>query len=232
MERIGDAFVWPFRDPKWVEKVAIIGLISFIPIIGTINGLGWMLNSLDRLREGKHELPPGNFDHLGRGVLLFVVLLVYTLVLVVVCGGVLLAGFMLLSIGGSHEGNTFVGLIGAAVTLLGFGLIVLATLALFFARPAIVLATDRGGVGAGLDVPAVLRRMRVSPTNTLIAGLMLLAASFISQLGSYACIVGLIFTIPYALAIEAWVIRSYELGSPEPKREEGLDVGHSAAPGR
>src|SRR5207247_963520 len=58
MERIGDAFVWPFRDPKWVEKVAIIGLISLIPIVGGINGLGWMLASIERLRAGKEELPP------------------------------------------------------------------------------------------------------------------------------------------------------------------------------
>ena len=80
MERIGDAFVWPFRDPKWVEKVAIIGLISLIPIVGGINGFGWMLASIERLRAGKEELPPGNFDYLGRGAILFLVLLVYSLV--------------------------------------------------------------------------------------------------------------------------------------------------------
>jgi hypothetical protein len=71
--------------------------------------------------------------------------------------------------------------------------------------------------------------MRATPTNTLIAGLMLLAAGFISGLGSYACVVGLILTVPYSMAMQAWIIRSYELGSQEPKREEGLDVGRSAA---
>src|SRR5881296_3297381 len=201
MERVGDAFVWPFRDPKWLEKVAIIGLISLIPIIGTINGLGWMLASIDRLREGKQELPPGNFDHLGRGVLLFVVFLVYALALLVVGGGVFILGFVLLAAGGQGNGNAALEFVGVVVTLLALGVILVVTLAFFFARPSVVL------------------RMRMTPTNTLIAGLMLLAAGFISQLGSYACVVGLIFTIPYALAIEAWIIRSYE---------EGLDVGRSA----
>ena len=219
MERVGDAFVWPFRDPKWLEKVAIIGLISLIPIIGTINGLGWMLASIDRLREGKQELPPGNFEHLGRGVLLFVVFLVYAIALLVVGGGVFILGFVLLAAGGQGNGNAALAFVGVVVTLLALGVILVVTLAFFFARPAVVLATDHGGVAAGLDVPSILRRMRMTPTNTLIAGLMLLAAGFISQLGSYACVIGLIFTIPYALAIEAWIIRSYE---------EGLDVGRSA----
>ena len=37
MERITDAFVWPLRDPDWLPKVAIIGLIlSCIGVLGTI----------------------------------------------------------------------------------------------------------------------------------------------------------------------------------------------------
>ena len=231
MERIGDAFVWPFRDPKWVEKVAIIGLISLIPIVGGINGLGWMLASIERLRAGKEELPPGNFDYLGRGAILFLVLLVYSLAIILVAAVLFVPAIALLGIAGRHDGNAVLGLGGAALMLLAFGVTVLWALAMYFATPAIVLAVDRGGIAAGFDLLAIFRRVRQSPTNTLIAGLMLLAAGFISGLGSYACIVGLIFTVPYSLAMEAWIIRSYELGS-EPRREEGLDVGHSAAPKR
>ena len=68
MDRIGDAFVWPFRDPDWLGKVVIIGLILLIPIVGGINGLGWMLATIDRLRKGEQRLTPANFDYLGRGV--------------------------------------------------------------------------------------------------------------------------------------------------------------------
>src|SRR6058998_12809 len=142
MERVGDAFVWPFRDPKWLEKVTIIGLISLIPIIGTINGLGWMLASIDRLREGKQELPPGNFDHLGRGVLLFVVFLVYALALLVVGGGVFILGFVLLAAGGQGNGNAALEFVGVVVTLLALGVILVVTLAFFFARPAVVPSPD------------------------------------------------------------------------------------------
>src|SRR5256885_11074944 len=77
MDRITDAFVWPFRDPEWPAKIGIIGLILLIPIVGSINGLGWMLAGLDGLRAGGERLPPANLRYLGRGFRLFVVNFVY-----------------------------------------------------------------------------------------------------------------------------------------------------------
>src|SRR5438309_10050890 len=84
MERITEAFVWPFRDPEWALKLLIIALITLIPIVGTINGIGWMLATLDLLRAGEEKLPPANFSYLGRGIRLFLVQLVYVLALLVV----------------------------------------------------------------------------------------------------------------------------------------------------
>ena len=46
---------------------------------------------------------------------------------------------------------------------------------------------------------------------------MLIAASFISSLGVIACGAGVIFTAAYALAMQAWIIRSFELGSTAAK---------------
>ena len=51
MDRISDAFVWPSRDPEWLTKLLIIALTLLIPLIGAINGLGWMLATLDRLLQ-------------------------------------------------------------------------------------------------------------------------------------------------------------------------------------
>src|SRR5260370_39768647 len=44
-----------------------------------MNGLGWMLASLARLRSGEERLAVGYFAHLGRGARLFVVELIYAL---------------------------------------------------------------------------------------------------------------------------------------------------------
>jgi len=84
MDRITDAFAWPLKDPDWLTKLLIIALILLIPIVGAINGLGWMLASLDRLRAGEERLAPANLRYIGRGFPLFVVNFVYILGVVLV----------------------------------------------------------------------------------------------------------------------------------------------------
>jgi hypothetical protein len=83
--------------------------------------------------------------------------------------------------------------------------------------PSVILATDAGGIAAGLHVGAVLKRSRANPMNTLLAGLMLIAASFVSSLGAIACGIGAVFTAAYAQAMQAWIFRSFEIGSATPK---------------
>ena len=216
MERITDAFLWPVRDPQWVGKVVIIGLILLVPIAGQINALGWMLATLDRLRAGDEKLPPANFGYLGRGTRLFVVQLVYALALVLVVA-LFYAPAVLIFI---HEGrgSANLGLVsfGLLLNLLSFSVGSLGGLVINFLMPSIVLATDGGGIMGGLRISHVVRRARASTANTLIAGLMLIAAGLIGSIGSIAFVVGIVFTLSYSLAIQAWIIRSFELGAGAP----------------
>lgn len=217
MERITEAFVWPVRDPEWVVKILIIGLINLIPIVGAINGIGWMLASMDRLRAGEEKLAPANLDYLGRGARVFVVELVYAIVVVAIG---MLAYLPALAITvQQNNGHANASLIALAflLTLAAFGLIALGSLAYTFMLPALILATDAHGIAAGLHVADVVKRCRANPMNTLIAGLMLIAASFVSSLGVIACGIGAVFTAAYALAMQAWIIRSFEIGSTTPK---------------
>ncbi len=217
MDRITEAFVWPVRDPEWVVKLLIIGLISLIPIVGWMNGIGWMLASLDRLRTGEERLSPANLTYLGRGARVFLVELIYALV-IVAAGLVFYIPGLLIAVHQGH-GNGNPALIAAAIllNLTAFGIVTLGSLAYTFMLPALILATDGGGIAAGLRVGEVVRRCRANPINTLIAGLMLIAASFISSIGVIACGIGVVFTAAYALAMQAWIIRSFEIGSTAPK---------------
>jgi hypothetical protein len=217
LDRITEAFVWPVRDPEWVVKLLIIALISLIPIAGQINNLGWMLTSLDRLRAGEERLAAANLTYLGRGVRVYLVVLIYLLALVAIGLALYLPGLALAVQQGHSQGNA--GLIGLAIVLnlIAFGVFTLGSLALTFMLPAIVLATDGGGIAAGLRLREVVRRSLANPTNTLIAGLILIAASFIGSLGVIACGVGVIFTGAYAVAMQAWIVRSFEIGSTAPK---------------
>jgi len=210
VERIGDAFVWPFRDPDWLGKIAVIGLILLIPIVGGINGLGWMLASLDRLRAGDQRLPPANFDYLGRGVQLFVVYLVYYLALAAIGLALYVPAIVILSAEGHGSPDALLVVLGLALLGLSVGIVTVGALALTFAMPAIVLAVDRAGIAEGLRVDRIAARARASLINTLIAGLMLIAAGLVGQLGSVLCLVGVAFTSAYGLAMQAWIIRSYE----------------------
>jgi hypothetical protein len=216
MERITDAFAWPVRDPRWVGKIVIMGLTLLIPIVGQINGLGWMLATLDRLRSGDEGLPPANLGYLSRGLRLFAVQLVYGLGLLLIVAVFYGPAVLLFVREGRGSANLALISAGLVLNLLSFSVGTLGSLAFNFLMPAIVLATERGGIAGGLRIADVLRRARMSPTNTLIAGLMLIAAGFLGSLGSIACIVGIIFTLAYSLAIQAWIIRSYELGSGAP----------------
>jgi Protein of unknown function (DUF4013) len=213
MDRITEAFGWPLRDPDWLSKVAIVALTLLVPIAGAINGLGWMLTALDRLRAGDSTLPPPGFGYLGRGTRLFAVQLVYGLGIAVIAAAAYLPAVLLLV----HEGRGSAdpGLVSLAfsLSLLTVSIATLGSLALNFAMPTIVLAVDKGGIGAGLRFVAVAREARRSLANTVIAGLMLIAAGFVGSIGVVACGLGLVFTTAYSLAMQAWIIRSFELGS-------------------
>jgi len=213
LERVTDAFIWPTRDPAWLPKIAITALILLIPILGGINGLGWMLANLDRLRAGDETMAPANLSYLGRGFRLFVVQLVYGLAVVVLALLIYLPAVLMAVGQGKGEANPALIVVAILLNLLAFGAATIGSLLLTFVTPAMVLATDAGGIGGGLRVRDVWLRSRLNLNNTLIAGLMLIAAGFVSSLGAIVCIVGVLVTAAYALAMQAWVFRSFELGS-------------------
>ncbi|HEY8952482.1 MAG TPA: DUF4013 domain-containing protein [Candidatus Dormibacteraeota bacterium] len=217
MDRITDAFVWPVRDPAWFTKLLIIALTLLIPVVGAINAIGWMLASLDLLRGGDERLAPAHLGYLGRGIRLFAVNLVYSLAIGLVVAVIYVPAVLMAS--RESQGPASAGLISAAIalSLLAFSIATLGSLVLNFLTPSIVLATDRGGIAGGLSVGSVLRQARANLANTMIAGLMLIAAGFIGSLGLIACGIGVLFTTAYALAMQAWVVRSFEIGSPAAK---------------
>src|SRR5438105_6638023 len=108
MDRVGDAFVWSFRDKQWLEKIAIIGLIFLIPIVGWINAAGWMMAAVERLRAGEETLPAANFDHLSRGFQLFVVLFVYYTALFLIAAVLFAPAVIILNLEGNGGGNAAV----------------------------------------------------------------------------------------------------------------------------
>jgi hypothetical protein len=203
---LSDSVAWPARDPQWVSKVLLMGLIGIIPILGQLVLLGWMLSALDNLRAGRSELPAAGFSYIERGASLFVVLLLYGVGLGVVWGALFGVGLAL----------TFtprLGAIGVVVILFGYSSIVVGVLGFYLLTPPIVVATERGGIGGGLNLPAILKRAGETPTTTFACGLFVLVAYLIGGIGAIACLIGQFFTAPYGYAVLAGVVRHYELNA-------------------
>jgi len=207
---VGDAFGFPFRDPRWIEKILIQGLILIIPIVGLIATAGWMLMTLDNLRAGRQELAPAGF-HLSRGIGLFGAWFIYTLVLSLP-GDVLSGVGSSMNANHSFSGSPFAGL-GSLVGLA-------AQLLLYFLLPSIIVMTYHRGFSGGMDVDGVWRLATGNVNNSVMGGLIMFVAGIIGALGIVACCVGVFFTGAYAAAVmigaASWFERQQALPAGAP----------------
>ena len=194
MTSAGDAFTWPFQDPQWFSKIVVQGLITLIPIVGWIALTGWLVMLIDNYRAGRRELPPAGF-HLERGIVLWLVWVVYAIVFSIPGDIISGAGARGESAGLQGLGN----LIGLAASLL-----------LAFLLPSVILHTYRSGFNGGFDLPGIWEMATRNATNTIIAGVLIWVASVIGVAGIALCCVGFVFTAPYGAAIVAGVVTWYE----------------------
>jgi len=163
---------WFTKTPDWAQRVLVTGLIGLIPIIGSINLLGWTLTATDMVRGGWKELPPAGFQHVERGVAPFVAGLAYTIVLSV--------GFVVLSVlalfwGTSGRTGLVVGAVGLA--LLGVLLLIAWWLAALYCFSALLVGSDRLGIVWALDPRRLLALARANHDASLHVALLYGAAT-------------------------------------------------------
>jgi hypothetical protein len=202
---LSDSIAWPSRDPQWVSKILLTGLILIIPIVGQLVLVGWMLAALDNLRAGHPVLPPAGFSYIGRGLNLFAVYIVYALALALLFAALFGAG---IAIAANATGGA--GVIGVLLILLSYAALLVIGLALSLTTPVVIVATERGGIAGGLNVPRVIGMVRADVEEALRAGLFALVASLIGGIGAIACLIGQYFTTPYGYAVLAGVVHHYE----------------------
>jgi hypothetical protein len=203
---VGDALGFPLRDPGWVGKIVVQGLILIIPIVGLIAAAGWMMMTFDNLRAGRQELAPAGF-HLSRGAGLFGAWLIYAVVLSI-------PGDIVNGIGRGMNANQ--GFSGTPFTGLGSLLNFAAQLLLYFLLPSIIVMTYHHGFSGGLNVQGVWRLATSNMNNSVTAGLMMFVASIIAALGIVACCVGVFFTGAYAAAVMIGVTSWFERAQAPP----------------
>src|SRR5947209_10620091 len=152
MTSVGDSFAWPFRDLSWFSKIVVQGLIAIIPIVGWIALVGWLVMTIDNYRTGRRELPPAGC-HLERGIVLFVVYLIYAVVFAIPGG--------ILDVGGTNGNNAGVAALG---NLVSFALSLLRA----FLAPALILHTYRSRFAGRFDLQGVWQLEPANPPTPAI----------------------------------------------------------------
>jgi len=196
---VGRAFGFVFRDPRWVAKVAIGGLLVLVPIIGWLAIYGFGVRITRTVINGQDEPMPewSEFGGLiGDGFKAFVATFVWSL-----------PATVLQWIGSASDGGG-----GFAFACLG----ALVSLAVGFVTPAVVAHVAAGGsIGAGLDVKAVLATGQRGLGNYAIVLLMSIVLGLVAALGLIGFCIGVLFTIAYSLMVSGHLWgQAYRLSQP------------------
>jgi Protein of unknown function (DUF4013) len=136
---------WFMSTLDWQGRVLLTGLIALIPIVGSINTLGWTLAATDMIRQRWKELPPAGFHYLERGVAPFVVSFVYGVVVVFVLVAIFVGGLALLL---SKHGVPALGVMLIVLSVVSIVAWWLVSLLLF---AAILIGSDRLGLGRAIN---------------------------------------------------------------------------------
>jgi hypothetical protein len=204
---IGAVITAPTKDPQWMSKCGLMGLLSLIPIAGALNMMGWMRAITERRVGGGADadiLPPAGLDYMGAGWRFFLA----RLPLMALFGFVAMVGFGsslgLMALGGALED---VGSVLFGATYLA---IVAGSFAFSVAAPAIdFLHIIDGDTWASLAFGRQWETARAGGTNYVLAFIANLVGGMIGQMGVFACFVGVFVTAPYAVALQAAVIAEY-----------------------
>jgi hypothetical protein len=205
----GLAFSFPFKDREWFKKLVVPGLVSLIPVVGQFFLVGFGLNVSKRVIGKNHEdLPELDFGgDLKRGFMSFVIGLGYSLPLIVLA---LIFGIIMVAIGGlAGENNSNIAGILGVVFGAGFGIISLiyGIVVAFFTAAALgnYLAKSEE-LGAAFRIREIWSLVKKAFIPYLLVILGAFVANLIGSLGSLICAVGLLVTMPYAMAVYGHLI--------------------------
>jgi hypothetical protein len=203
---IGAVLQAPMQDQAWLKKCLLMGLVSaalcLIPIVGVLlascNALGWMRVYAEGRMRGDEELPAVGLGYLGAGGRIVLMYLPLALIAVVVMGAV-----------GSSVPIDLTG--GPEAMVLSLTRFITATtlvtvpfsLWLTVFNPAILyLHIVKNEAWASLKLGRQWRLVTATGMQYFLFVVALLVAGIVSQLGVLVCVVGLLLTAPFGLAMQ------------------------------
>ncbi|MGQ9612160.1 DUF4013 domain-containing protein [Chloroflexus sp.] len=193
------AFSFVFDDLDWWKITLVIGLLQFIPVIGQIVGLGCIV-AIARAVANRQERPLPQLNQLGAlfsaGVYSATIYIVYYLpIFLISCLFSCLLGATIAFAGNSE--STFIILIGlmlcSSVFIVPLSLIIQILLIVGIGR-----YVQTGSVSAAFQPGSVWALLQRNPAEWLVLWLLSLLCSTVASFGTFALLVGLVVSIPYA----------------------------------
>lgn len=186
---VGRAINYVFQDAEWVKKVAIGGLLSLIPIFGSLTILGYVMRNIRQVASGT-DVPLPEWNDIGgdfvRGLKGFVALVVWWLPVIVLssCSTAL----SLTNTDGDNPGASALSL-GASCISSIVGLV------LWFMVPLVITRVAMTeNIGSALDFNAVFNEARQIAVPLLVTLLVSMVIAFVAYFGLILCIIGVVFT--------------------------------------
>jgi hypothetical protein len=219
---IGEALKYPFTDPEWLSRSAIMGLMILVPLVGPFVLFGWMAQVAERVRSGTPGLPPLDFGgQLSAGFKLFISL--FTVIFVSVFGVLILQGLIM---GASFGLGALIKEVGGPEGLVAAfsvaGTLVMFAVHMMFALGINVLMPEiyrRGFAGELFPLGSPgrsIRRIRGATGAFFLTVLGIFVASMMGGLGALACYLGVFVTLPLGYAATAHLICQWEAVSGGP----------------
>lgn len=197
----GLAFSYVFQDSDWFKKVGLIGLVTLIPIVGQLVLFGWYLEVIRRvINDDPVPLPELDFGgQLTKGLQGWVIALVYILPMIILTIPIAIVPVLGETLDmGADTVNTMM----MAISCICGGIMLIYGLLMGFMIPAAIgKFVDEGSLGAAFRIGDIFGLVRAAPIAYLLVLLGSMVAQIVGQLGSIACVIGLLITMPYSMAI-------------------------------
>lgn len=196
----GRSFSFVFEDSDWFKKIAIMALVSLIPVLGQLVIMGWGAEIIRRVVRGA-DVPIPELDfgaQLSDGFKLFVISLVYALPIIVI--GLVMGIVMGVSSSvldyDTAQTVTMISSICFGLINIVFGILIAFLIPAAFANYAI-----KGNISDGLRIGEIFGLVKNNLSAYLLVFVGIIIGSFVASLGSIACGIGVLLTAVYANAI-------------------------------
>jgi hypothetical protein len=217
---IGRSFSYITEDEDWWKQVLIGGLLTLIPVVGPFYAMGYMVQVVKNVIEGREVPLPDALEDFGdkllKGLIIWVVMVIYALPLIIIatCSGLGL-GILSDAMRDPNASDTVGSIWGACVGCFGllYGILLGLIAPFAYGRYA-----DTGELGEALKLGQIwdMLQKNIGPAFVVLV-VTIVAGLLASVAGVILCLIGTFATSFFANLVIAHLYGSlYRQARPQP----------------